>query len=134
MISFNTFLGLKEKYAKALKHIFFQIIRIKKYKVLSNMSIVEGIPKYNSPVLILGKGRVRFSGLVNLGVQSSPYFYNSYIHLESRKERSIIVIEDGVWINNNATIISEGEGIYIGKNTLIGTNFTVYDSDFHNVK
>lgn len=45
-----------------------------------------------------------------------------------------VQIEDGVSINNNAVIIAECCKISIGKNTLIGTEFTVYDSDFHDLQ
>jgi maltose O-acetyltransferase len=37
-------------------------------------------------------------------------------------------------INNNIVIISEGEGITISSNTLIGTQCEIYDSDFHNLQ
>lgn len=77
-----------------------------------------------------GLGLIRL-GKCNLGVWPSPYFFNGYIHLEARYPEAEIVIEDGVWINNNAVIITERSKISIGKNTLIGTEFTVYDSDFH---
>ncbi len=63
----------------------------------------------------------------------SPYYLNGYIHIEAREETATIEIEDGVWINNNAVVISERSSIHIGANTLIGTEFTVYDSDFHDL-
>jgi maltose O-acetyltransferase len=44
-----------------------------------------------------------------------------------------VTIADGVWINNNAVIIAERCEISIGKDTLIGSEFTVYDSDFHDL-
>lgn len=67
-------------------------------------------------------------------------FLKSYSHLlhwvrskalEAHDATARIEIEDGVWINNNAVIIAERGSIRIGANTLIGTDFTVYDSDFH---
>ena len=56
---------------------------------------------------------------------------SGYIHIEAHDPDAEVIIGDGVWINNNAVIIAERTKISIGKNTLIGTEFTVYDSDFH---
>jgi maltose O-acetyltransferase len=69
-----------------------------------------------------------------LGVWPSPYYLNGYIHIEARDATASIKIEDGVWLNNNAVIIAERSSISIGANTLIGTEFTVYDSDFHDLQ
>jgi maltose O-acetyltransferase len=60
-------------------------------------------------------------------------YFNGYIHIEARDATASIEIEDGVWINNNAVIIAERGSIRIGANTVIGTEFTVYDSDFHDL-
>jgi acetyltransferase-like isoleucine patch superfamily enzyme len=107
--------------------------RIFKYNILSDCKNVYGNPIKCCPSLINGVGKVFFEENVNLGVWASPYFFNSYIYIEARGSSSIIKIDSGVTINNNSTLISDGEGIYIGKNTLIGPNFNVYDSDFHNL-
>lgn len=124
---------IKQRIFFGINYFIFQKTRILKYKILSNCTSVEGKPRYNSPVLLAGNGKITFEGEVNLGVISSPFFYNSYIYIESRNINSTVKIESGVWINNNASIISDGEGVYIGSDTLIGSNFSVYDSDFHNV-
>ena len=109
-----------------------QFFRIKKYQILSICDI-EGKPKLNQPVLFSGNGSIIFKGNVNIGVNRSPYFLSSYGYFEARKSESIIVIEDGVWLNNNANICSDGAGIYIGKNTIAGVNLSIIDSDFHNL-
>jgi acetyltransferase-like isoleucine patch superfamily enzyme len=124
---------IKQSLSFEIYHFIFQKSRIIKYKIMSNCHSVKGKPQYNSPVLINGKGTVIFEGEVNLGVVSSPFFYNTYIYIEARNINSTVKIENGVWINNNASIISDGEGVYIGRDTLIGANFSVYDSDFHNL-
>jgi maltose O-acetyltransferase len=79
-----------------------------------------------------GSGAIRL-GKCNLGVWPSPGFINGYIHLEARAGTASVVIEDGVCINNNASIIAEKSSIHIGKNTKIGTHCTIYDSDFHDI-
>lgn len=110
----------------------YQRLRIWKYKLFSDISNIENTAKINQPVLIIGKGNVRLRKSI-LGVYPSPYFLNGYTHIEAREESASIVIEDGVWINNNAVIIAERSNIHIGMNTLIGSEFTVYDSDFHDL-
>lgn len=109
-----------------------QFIRVAKYKFLSVCN-VSGKPKLNQPALFSGNGKIVFNGNVNIGVISSAYFLNSYAYIEARSDKSLIVIEDGVWINNNAQIISDGAGIYIGKGTIAGVNLSIVDSDFHNL-
>ncbi len=111
----------------------YSVIRVFKYKVLSNGKQVSGKPILNSPALINGLGTITFGKNVNLGVPMSPFFFNTYIYIEARSSQSQITIEKGVWINNNACIISDGPGITIGQHTLIGFNFAVYDSDFHDL-
>jgi acetyltransferase-like isoleucine patch superfamily enzyme len=109
----------------------FQHPRRIKYKLLSNNKHVTGKPITNQPALLIGQGEISFGKNVHLGFYPSPFFYNGYVHLESRSANSRIVIGDNVLINNNFFAISDGEGIYIGDNTLIGTNCEIIDSDFH---
>ncbi len=52
-------------------------------------------------------------------------------HIEARSAGSEVIIGNGVVINNNAVIIAEKTFIKIGDDTLIGSEFNVYDSDFH---
>jgi len=110
----------------------YQRLRIGKYKFFSNIHHCKSLAQFNQPVLMTGRGMVRL-GRCNLGVSPSPYYFNGYIHIEARNASASIEIEDGVWINNNAVIIAERATIRIGADTLIGTEFTVYDSDFHDL-
>lgn len=110
----------------------YQQLRVLKYKFFSDIQHCESLARCNQPVLITGRGRVKL-GRCNLGVWPSPYYLNGYIHIEARDTTASIEIEEGVWINNNAAIIAERSSIRIGANTLIGTEFTVYDSDFHDL-
>lgn len=109
-----------------------QRLRVWKYKLFSDIHHCDSLARFNQPVLMTGHGRVKL-GRCNMGVCPSPYALNGYIHLEARDATASIDIEDGVWINNNAVIIAERSTIRIGANTLIGTEFTVYDSDFHDL-
>jgi acetyltransferase-like isoleucine patch superfamily enzyme len=112
----------------------FQRPRVIKYKLLSDKVQISGKPIFNQPVLMLGKGNMKFGRNVQLGYYPSPFFYSGYIHLEVRSANSAIVIGDDVYINNNFCAISEGEGIFIGSKTLIGFNCEIIDSDFHGIK
>ena len=109
----------------------FQRPRILKYKLLSDNKRVKGEPIRVQPVLLIGAGEIVFGKNVHLGYYPSPFFYNGYVHLEARGVGSKIVIGDNVYINNNFFAISEGDGIYIGDNTLVGVNCEIIDSDFH---
>lgn len=110
----------------------YQRLRIWKYKFFSDINHCDSLAHLNQPVLMTGRGAFKL-GRCNLGVWPSPYYLNGYIHLEAREATARIEIEDGVWINNNAVIIAERSSIRIGANTLIATEFTVYDSDFHDL-
>ncbi|WP_042481845.1 acyltransferase [Solitalea canadensis] len=105
-----------------------------KYKLLSSCLYVVGKPKRHQPAILKGDGRIIFGMQVNIGIPSSPAFFTTYAYIDARKKHSVILIKDHVWINNNACLISEGEGITIGSNVLIGTNFNAYDSDFHELR
>jgi acetyltransferase-like isoleucine patch superfamily enzyme len=124
---------LKRKVKYIIGYCIFQYPRILKYKILSNCKNIVGKPIYNQPTQLLGEGYISFGKNVNLGVVTSPFFYNGYGYIDARKLHSKIVIEDNVSINNNFNISSEGEGINIGMNTLVGLNFEVSDSDFHDL-
>ncbi|WP_228710644.1 acyltransferase [Aliarcobacter thereius] len=116
-----------------LGYFVFQYARVLKYRLLSNCKRVVGNPIFNQPTQLLGGGTIVFGKNVNLGVKPSPHLYSGYGYIDARKEHSTIVIGDNVWINNNFNICSEGEGIEIGEKTLIGLNFEVSDSDFHDL-
>jgi galactoside O-acetyltransferase len=111
----------------------FRWPRIIKYRLLSDNRKVTGHAQFNQPVLLLGKGSIRFGQNVQLGFFPSPFFYSGYIHLESREPDSFIEIGDNVMINNNFYAISAGPGITIGADTLIGLNCEIIDSDFHEI-
>ncbi len=118
-------------YFRILRGIF-QKLRIWKYGCLSDCPNVDSAASIVQPVLCTGRGKIVL-GKCSLGVWPSPYYYSGYIHLEARRESASITIEDNVCINNNAVIIAEQAIVTICKNTLIGTNFTLYDSDFHEI-
>ncbi len=111
----------------------YQRLRILQFRFLSDCARVQGKPDVRQPVQMVGKGTIKFNGKVTLGWYPSPFFFNGAIYLEARGENSIITIEEGVCISNNSSLISDGAGIFIGKDTMLGTNCEVIDSDFHDL-
>lgn len=106
--------------------------RVQFYRLLSRNSPAEDRALRHQATLINGVGKVRL-GLCHLGVSASPYFLTGSIYIEARLATAEVHIADGVWLNNNAVIIAERSRIAVGENTLIGTEFTVFDSDFHDL-
>ncbi len=111
----------------------YQKLRILKFRFLSDCKNVVGHPNIRQPVHFVGKGTIRFNGHVTLGWYPSAYFFSGYIYLEARSPQSFIHIEEGVCINNNAVLVSDGAGISIGKGSMLGTHCEVIDSDFHDL-
>jgi maltose O-acetyltransferase len=110
-----------------------QYSRILKYRALSNCANVSGSPIVIQPLLLIGPGAIVLGEDVEFGWQRSNSFYTGYCHLEASTPASAIEIGDGAQINNNAFIKSEGPGIRIGARALIGSEVTIYDSDFHDL-
>jgi acetyltransferase-like isoleucine patch superfamily enzyme len=108
--------------------------RILKYRALSDCRRVSGSPIVLQPVLLLGYGAIVLGGDVEFGWPTSTSFYTGYCHLEATRPDSAIEIGDAVQINNNAFIKSEGPGIRIGARALLGSEVTIYDSDFHDLR
>lgn len=124
--------SLAHRVIRKLCSTVLQWVRVSVYRVLSRNNPAQDHALRCQPVLLMGNGEIRL-GFCNLGVWQSPYFFNGHIYIESRLPSAVICIADGVWVNNNAVIIAERSRIDIGKNTLIGTEFTAYDSDFHDL-
>jgi len=108
-----------------------QALRKIRYRLISDMSIVSGKPIVRQPVRFCGKGKIVFDQKVSLGYFRSPFFFSGYIHIEARTSESVIRIGKGTDVNNNCVLVSEGAGIEIGRNCLIGPEVCVFDSDFH---
>jgi acetyltransferase-like isoleucine patch superfamily enzyme len=108
-------------------------VRIWKYRALSTCRRVSGSPIVLQPVLFLGEGAIVLGQNVEFGWPTSALFYTGYCHLEAATPGSVIELGDGVQLNNNAFVKSEGPGIRIGAGALFGSGVTIYDSDFHDL-
>jgi acetyltransferase-like isoleucine patch superfamily enzyme len=105
--------------------------RVLKYRLLSDCRHIEGSPIRHQPVLLLGPGTITIGEGVELGWPTSKSFHTGYCHLEAARAGAVIELGDGVQLNNNAFIKSEGPGIRIAAGGLLGSEVTIYDSDFH---
>lgn len=110
-----------------------QVPRIWKYRALSTCRRVTGSGIVHQPVLLLGSGAIVIGRDVRFGWPTSPQFHTGYIHLEASGPDAIIELGDGVELNNNAYLKSEGAGIHIGPRALLGSNVQILDSDFHDL-
>jgi acetyltransferase-like isoleucine patch superfamily enzyme len=119
--------------ARALLAELAQRPRILKYRVLSNCRRVSGTATVLQPVLFLGEGEIVIGHDVELGWPASAHFFSGYCHIEASRPESSIALGDGVQLNNNAFIKSEGPGIDVGAHALIGSCVEIFDSDFHDL-
>jgi maltose O-acetyltransferase len=106
-----------------------QCLRVFFYSAISTGHSTGSAQKIQ-PVLVLGRGVVKFEENVTLGFFPSAFFLNGYIHLEARNEASSITS----YVNNNFVAVAEHTAIRIGKRCLVGTNVEIIDSDFHGIK
>ena len=102
------------------------------YKCISTAK-PEGKFRSVAPVLCEGKGRVSVGEGTVFGFMEDAGFWTSYEFLNPRNVDSKISIGKNCQICNRFTAISEGEGIEIGDNVLVGSSVTVLDSDFHEI-
>lgn len=107
-------------------------LKIWKYKFLSASTRTIGKPTCVQPLLTEGVGKIHFHEKVRFGVIRSPYVFSGYGYVEARGEKSEIVFEENVVINNSCVITAEKK-ITIAKNTVIGYNCHISDSSFHNL-
>jgi acetyltransferase-like isoleucine patch superfamily enzyme len=108
--------------------------RVAKYRLLSTCRNVHGTATILQPLLLLGEGTITLGVGVEFGWRTSRAFHTGYCHLEATTPAASIRIGDGVQINNNAFFKSEGPGIAIGDRCLLGSEVTIYDSDFHDLR
>jgi acetyltransferase-like isoleucine patch superfamily enzyme len=107
--------------------------RIWKYRALSDCQRVSGSPLVLQPVLYAGTGRIEIGEGVRFGWRESPDFYTGYCHVEVAGPEALVRIGDGVEFSNSVMVKSEGAGVEIGRDALIGSFVEIFDSDFHDL-
>jgi maltose O-acetyltransferase len=105
--------------------------RIWRYQALSTATRASGSPIRRQPLLLMGPGRIAIGAGVQFGWETSEGFHSGYCHVEACTPDSSIEIGDRAEINNNVFIKSEGPGVAIGADALLGSRIVIYDSDFH---
>ncbi len=104
--------------------------------ILSDEVEIIGNPVFRVPTIFKGKGKFIFGGNNNFGGDTSPDFYQPN-YLEARNPNTTIEFAKHIFVNNNLTIIAEGEGdeggVFIDDDTMFGFNVTIMDSNFHDI-
>lgn len=125
-----------EKIRERIKNklvLLYSVLRVYCFGFLSNCQEVIGKPVKRQPVLLLGRGLIKFCDNVQIGYFPSAFFFSNYSHIEARHQDAKIIIGENTVINNNVVIIAEHKSIIIGENCLMGTNVEIINSDFHTV-
>ncbi|HQQ62935.1 MAG TPA: DapH/DapD/GlmU-related protein [Pseudomonadales bacterium] len=112
----------------------WQFFRSCFYRLLSDVKKIDGNVRRKQPLLLKGPGTVIFGKRCEIGVRLSPGFFSSYGYIEVRRPEAFVRLGDRVIINNGCTLISDGAGITIGDNVLVGNNVYIADSDFHGLE
>lgn len=105
-------------------------LRSQYYRMLSDNSPRLDQCSRLQPALLTGAGAIRLHRCT-LGYFPSARYWDSHCYLEAREASAEIVIADGVFINNGATIVAERTSIRIDAGCLVGPSVQIYDSDFH---
>ena len=110
---------------KNLKYFLFVLLRIWKYKLLSNCNHIIGKPNVFHPILMKGKGKISFGNNVQIGPNCGFYTSGHPIDKETRRKVEFakpIVVGNDVWIGGNVCVMP---GVTIGDNTIIGAGSVV---------
>lgn len=111
-----------------------QKIRVAYYRYIVSNIKVSGKFKIHSATIFhsMNGGKICIADNVHLGYYPSHLFFNACNHIDVRGgSNAMISIDSGTFINNNFSLVAYREGIHIGRNCFIGTNFQAMSSDFH---
>jgi maltose O-acetyltransferase len=118
------------KLQKSIEYINYKY-RSAKYKILSSKSVnIIGNPSCIYPILVYGYGSIIYENGVCIGARYSPEYFTSYAYINIRNN-GVVKFSEGVWANNKLSINCNGGEIFIGKETIIGFNVSISNSDFH---
>ena len=118
-----------------LARIIRKLVRVSCVPFYRSISTARPEGKFRSiaPVLCEGKGRIVVGEGTTFGFIEDADFWTTYEFLNPRNADSKISIGKNCQICNHFTAVSEGEGLEIRDNVLVGTSVTVLDSDFHEI-
>jgi acetyltransferase-like isoleucine patch superfamily enzyme len=112
---------------------FFHISDKNAIEIVSSNLSAPRVITCITPTVFKGKGKIRVTPGTVFGVAQSPGAY-ACNYVEARTESSTIEIGEGTYINNRATIVSEGASIKIGNRCLIGPEFVILDANGHEME
>ncbi len=124
---------LARRYARPTIEALAQRPRVWKYRVLSTCPGLSGTPVALQPVLFVGPGKVLLGDRVQFGWKNSPLFYTGYCYVEVSRPHAVLEVGDRTEFNNNTMIKSEGAGIRVGADGLLGAHVEIFDSNFHDL-
>lgn len=107
-----------------------RVLRVWYYRALSDNTPRIDQATRLQPTLLLGAGSIALHRCT-LGYFPSAAYWNGHCYLEAREATAEIVVADGVFMNNGATVVAERSSIRIDSDCLIGPAVQIYDSDFH---
>lgn len=112
---------------------FFHISNKQIIHVRSGQSGASNVVNLLAPTVFKGRGRIVITSTTVFGWTVSPGSY-SCSYIEARNPNSTIEIGESTTLNNNAVLISEGAGIFIGARCLIGTELQILDTNAHELE
>ncbi|MES2543626.1 MAG: acyltransferase [Bacteroidota bacterium] len=115
-----------------IQRLFFVKPRLWKYNFLSDCKNVSGKPDLYLPLLLKGKGEIKFGSNVQNGVLLAQNTYSSYNYILAREKESKVLIGNNVVLANGASIQAVSK-ISIGNNVMIGINCFLVDTDGHDL-
>ncbi len=90
------------------------------------------IPTFNIPTKIRGKGKIEIGQKCVFGSKMGGFYKNGSVEFIARGENSKIVLGEGIWTNNNISIICQNF-INIGSGCLLGQNVLIMDFEAHSI-
>ena len=115
-----------------IKFFFFVTLRIWKYQLLSDCKRISGKPNLYIPLLLNGRGKIKFGTNFQNGVSAAHYTYSSYNYILSMYEDSEVNFGHNVVMANGSTVQAVSK-INIGNDVMIGINCMLVDTDGHDL-
>jgi len=115
-----------------IKKFLFIKLRIWKYNFLSDCKNVTGKPIFYLPLLLNGRGKIKFGDNFQNGVLAAHYTYSTYNYILSLEENTEVIIGNNVVMANGASIQAVSK-VVIEDDVMIGINCFLVDTDGHDL-
>ncbi len=115
-----------------IKYYLFIKLRILKYNLLSDCKRVDRKPDLHFPLLLKGKGSIRFGQNFQNGVVLAHHYYSGYNYILAVNDDSRVEIGNNVVMANGASIQAVST-VTVGDHSMIGINCFLIDTDGHDL-